>query len=61
MDQKDNWGWVIEIEDIHDHTKTNIQINNSKGCAYIHSEIQRIIEIFFKIENKITIKFEGLK
>ena len=61
MDKKDNWGWNIEVENKHDHTKTNIQINNSKGCAYIHSEIQRIIEIFFKIENKITIKFEGLK
>lgn len=61
MDKKDNWGWIIEIENKDDHTKTIIQVNHSKGCAEIRNEILRIIEIFWKIENKITIKFEGLK
>ena len=61
MKQKDNWGWHIEIENIHDKTKTNILINNNKGCVYIEKEIIDIIRIFKHIENKITIYFQGVK
>jgi hypothetical protein len=61
MEQKNNWGWHIEIEDINTKIKTNILINNSKGCAYINDEILRIIEMFKKIENRITIYFKSIE
>lgn len=61
MLKKDNWGWFIEIENVKDRTITKVQINNSKGCIYIHSEIQKIIGIFWNIDNKITIYFRGIK
>ena len=54
-ENKDIWGWIIEIENVFDKTKTNILINRNPSCIGIEKEISSIIQMFRKIENKISI------